>query len=160
MKITDYSKKRGEETQAAQALKVIMGTDDVDIRTIPAYRDAIEVAAESYDDDTALQYPCLYPAWAVGVAYGVDKRVRGEGGKLYKCIQAHTSQADWTPVAAASLWAVAGDPNEEWPAWSQPIGAHDAYAVGDKVAYDGKHWISDVDGNVWEPGVYGWLEDA
>ena len=70
----------------------------------------------------------------------------------------HTSQEDWTPEAAASLWAVTADPAEEWPAWSQPVGAHDAYNAGDKVSHNDKHWTSNQDGNVWEPSVYGWSE--
>ena len=57
-----------------------------------------------------------------------------------------------------ALWSKVGDPAEEWPAWSQPLGAHDAYNAGDKVSHNGKHWTSDTDGNVWEPGVYGWTE--
>lgn len=79
-------------------------------------------------------------------------------GKRIRCVQAHTSQADWTPDATASLWKKIGDPTEEWPAWSQPIGAHDAYNSGDKVSHNGKHWTSNIDANVWEPGVYGWTE--
>ena len=59
---------------------------------------------------------------------------------------------------AASLWSITSDPAEEWPEWSQPLGAHDAYAAGAKVSHNGKHWTSDLDGNVWEPGVYGWTE--
>lgn len=65
-------------------------------------------------------------------------------------------QADHPPVPATSLWSKIADPAEEWPEWSQPVGAHDAYQTGDKVAHDGEHWISAVDNNVWEPGVYGW----
>lgn len=68
------------------------------------------------------------------------------------------TEADWTPDATASLWKKIGDPTEEWPAWSQPIGAHDAYNSGDKVSHNGKHWTSNIDANVWEPGVYGWTE--
>ena len=49
-------------------------------------------------------------------------------------------------------------PAEEWPEWSQPLGAHDAYSKGAKVSHNGKHWISDLDANVWEPGQYGWTE--
>ena len=78
--------------------------------------------------------------------------------ELYRCLQDHTSQADWTPDAASSLWKATADPAEEWPAWSQPQGAHDAYAKGAKVLHSGKRWTSDVDNNVWEPGVYGWTE--
>lgn len=84
--------------------------------------------------------------------------IRQYNGELFRCVQAHTSQADWTPDATASLWKKIGDPTEEWPAWSQPIGAHDAYNSGDKVSHNGKHWTSNIDANVWEPGVYGWTE--
>lgn len=82
----------------------------------------------------------------------------GYGEKLYRCVQQHTSQAGWEPDKAASLWSVAADPAEEWPEWSQPLGAHDAYAKGAKVSHNGKHWVSDLDANVWEPGVSGWSE--
>ena len=79
-------------------------------------------------------------------------------GVLYKCVQEHTSQADWTPDVAVSLWSKTSDPAEEYPEWSQPIGSHDAYNTGDKVTYNKKHWISTCDNNVWQPGVYGWNE--
>ena len=59
-----------------------------------------------------------------------------------------------------SLWVSISDPAEEWPEWSQPLGAHDAYEQGAKVSHNGKHWSSDVAANVWEPGVYGWTEAA
>lgn len=106
---------------------------------------------------TASEHAELFAEWTYPIAYTVGQ-FRRHNGKLYKCVQAHTSQEDWTPDVSASLWSVAADPAEEWPAWSQPVGAHDAYAAGDKVSHNGKHWTSDVDGNVWEPGVYGWTE--
>lgn len=109
------------------------------------------------DAVTASEHADLFAEWAYPVAYTVGQ-LRRYNGKLYKCVQAHTSQADWTPDTAASLWSVAADPAEEWPAWSQPVGAHDAYAAGAKVSHNGKHWTSSVDSNVWEPGVYGWTE--
>ncbi len=118
-------------------------------------RPYIEKAAASLSDAEALEVPSLFPAWAAGTAYAADSRVE-HGGALYRCVQAHTSQADWTPPATPALWAAVS--LEEWPDWVQPLGAHDAYNVGAKVSHDGKHWSSDVDGNVWEPGVYGWSE--
>ena len=47
---------------------------------------------------------------------------------------------------------------DEWPEFVQPTGAHDAYNTGDKVTYNGKHYISTMDGNVWAPDAYpaGW----
>ena len=109
------------------------------------------------DEVTASEHAELFAEWAYPIAYTVGQ-LRCYNGKLYKCVQAHTSQADWTPDTSASLWSVAADPAEEWPAWSQPVGAHDAYAKGARVRHNGKHWTSNVDSNVWEPGVYGWTE--
>ena len=112
----------------------------------------------SIDAATAAEHAELFAPWATPVAYVVGNIRRYTDGKLYRCLQAHTSQADRTPDTASSLWAITADPAEEWPAWSQPLGAHDAYSAGAKVNHKGKHWTSTVDGNVWEPGVYGWTE--
>ena len=98
-----------------------------------------------------------FSPWAYPVNY-VTGNIRQYGGKLCRCLQDHASQADWTPDAAPSLWVQISDPSEEWPAWSQPLGAHDAYELGAKVSHNGKKWVSDVASNVWEPGVYGWSE--
>ncbi len=115
--------------------------------------------AGSIDDATAAEHAEFFAPWAYPVKYKTGN-IRRHGGKLYKCVQDHTSQEDWSPDTAASLWACTSDPAEEWPAWSQPIGAHDSYSTGAKVSHQDKHWISDTDGNVWEPGVYGWTEAA
>ena len=113
-------------------------------------RGLIEKAAVSLTDEDALNGIELFPAWKAGISYAVGDRVSYDR-TLYKVIQAHTSQADWTPAAAASLFVRVDDPAEEWPEWRQPTGAHDAYAKGAKVSHNSKHWISDVDSNVWEP---------
>lgn len=109
------------------------------------------------DDVTAGEHAEMFSPWAYPVAYKAGN-IRRHGGDLYRCLQDHTSQEDWTPDTAVSLWVRISDPAEEWPEWSQPVGAHDAYAAGDKVTHNGKHWVSDTDGNVWEPGAYGWTE--
>lgn len=113
--------------------------------------------AGSIDPVTAAEHADLFAEWAYPIAYTVGQ-IRRYNGTLYKCVQAHTSQSDWTPPAAPSLWSLTADPTEEWPEWIQPIGAHDAYDLGAKVSHNGKHWTSDVAANVWEPGVYGWTE--
>ncbi len=89
--------------------------------------------AGQIDDTTATENVSQFAPWTYPVAYAVGN-IRQYNGELFR------------------------DPAEEWPAWSQPIGAHDAYNSGDKVSHNGKHWTSNVDANVWEPGVYGWTE--
>lgn len=121
-------------------------------------RPIIEEATKSLSDETAINAPELFPKWK-SKAYPYKKENRVDYmGKLYKCLQDHTSQEDWTPDAAVSLWVEIADPSIEWPEWKQPTGAHDAYAKGAKVTHLFRHWTSDVDNNTWEPGAYGWTE--
>ena len=113
--------------------------------------------AGQIDTVTAEEHVELFAPWVYPADYKTGN-LRRHNGRLYKCIVDHTSQADWAPDVAVSLWVPTSDPAEEWLAWSQPVGAHDAYNTGDKVSHNGKHWTSNVDSNVWEPGVYGWTE--
>lgn len=100
----------------------------------------------------------MFPKWNPdGYDYFAGERVK-YNEMLYRCIQNHKSQADWTPDTAVSLWVAIDDPAIEWPEWKQPAGAHDAYMKGDKVSHNEKHWVSDIDNNVYEPSVYGWSE--
>ena len=124
-----------------------------------AIRAATQEMGRTAADDVALSCPALFDEWKAGVDY-VTGDIRKRNGNLYRCLQDRTSQEDWTPEAAVSLWVQIADPAIEWPDWVQPTGAHDAYAQGAKVTHNEKHWTSDVDNNVWEPGVYGWTEVA
>lgn len=120
-------------------------------------RRLIEKAAGSLTDEDALEAVELFPAWKPDTEYYVTERVR-YGDKLYRCEQAHTSQANWTPPDTPALWTEVAKPGEI-PVWKQPTGAQDAYMKGDKVHYptkDGPVYVSTVDDNTWEPGVYGW----
>lgn len=107
-------------------------------------------------DEQAETIPQLYPEWKAGTEYAVGKRVR-YADKLYRCVQAHTSQEGWEPPVTPALWTRTAAEGEI-PEWVQPTGAQDAYNKGDKVKHNGKTWESDVDANVWEPSVYGWSE--
>ena len=118
-------------------------------------RQLIEQLAVTLDDETALNGVELFPMWAIGRAYAAGDRVQ-HGGILYKCVQAHTSQADWTPDSTPALWVTVS--LDEYPEWVQPTGAHDAYNTGDKVSYNGKHHVCTVDANVYAPDIYGWVE--
>ena len=120
-------------------------------------RELIIKASVSLDDESALQGIELFPLWKTGVAYEVGDRIRYED-VLYKCVQAHTSQADWTPSISKALWVEVSI--DEFPEWKQPTGVHDSYMNGDKVSHLEKHWVSTMDYNVYEPSVYGWDEVA
>ena len=117
-------------------------------------RQLIEQLAVTLGDETALTGVELFPMWAIGRAYAAGDRVQ-HGGTLYKCVQAHTSQADWTPDSTPALWVTVS--LDEYPEWVQPTGAHDAYNTGDKVSYNGKHYVCTVDANVYAPDVHGWI---
>lgn len=118
---------------------------------------ASQINSLAVDDSTALRMREFYPLWEAGQDYTAGFRLR-YGGLLYKVLQAHTSQETWTPDAAPSLFAKVLIPDETViPAWEQPDSTN-AYAKGDKVTHKGKTWVSDVDNNVWEPGIYGWIE--
>lgn len=123
-----------------------------------ALRTAIDSAGAMLTDEQAATVPVIYPAWSGdGVSYAAGDRVL-YGTELYKCLQAHSSQATWTPTDAPSLWArvLIPDPTVI-PEWKQPDSVN-PYMKGSKVSYNGKIWVSDIDGNVWAPGVYGWSE--
>lgn len=120
-------------------------------------REMMHKAALSLDDGDALEAVELFPAWTADNAYELDERIR-YGEKLYRCVQAHTSQADWTPDVTPALWTEVAKPGEI-PVWKQPTGAQDAYRIGDKVHYPTKDdpvYICVSDYNVYAPNVYGW----
>ena len=108
-------------------------------------------------DEMSLEVPNLYPAWKEGVTYLTNERVLYDW-TLYKVLQEHTSQADWTPDITPALFTPIGLTEEGYPVWAQPTGEHDAYNTGDIVSYNDTLYISTIDGNVWSPDAYpaGW----
>ena len=124
----------------------------------------IKNAVADLDDEHSEAVKELFPFWGSDVEYHKEDKEKGipadrvqYGGLLYRCVQSHTSQSDWTPDITPALWVRTS--TEEWPEWIQPTGAHDAYPLGAKVSHNGKHWINTgKDGNEYEPGVWGWDE--
>lgn len=128
---------------------------------------ALQLFAASLDDEKAMEVAYIYDPWVVGKRYAVGEFVTyGTNSvgdpRLYKAVQAHTSQADWTPDLTASLFMAIGLDDAGHPVWSQPAGAHDAYNTGDVVNYNGTLYQSLVDGNVYSPDAYpaGWAKYA
>lgn len=121
-------------------------------------RPYIEKAAISLSDVDALEAVNLFPKWepSHGV-YHVDERVKYDN-ILYRCLQEHTAQEGWTPVAAPSLWAKVLIPDENVvPEWEQPDSTN-PYMIGDKVMYKGQVYESVINNNIWSPEAYpaGW----
>lgn len=157
--------------RANPAIGVMLWSNDLqgmvaDVEAFAAYikgeaeiKAAAHTAQRYVPDEVAFAQPrILFESWIGDGEDYVAGDIRMHGGDIYRCISGHTSQPDWAPDAAVSLWVRIADPAEEWPEWIQPVGGHDAYGIGAQVSHNGKHWASDVDGNVWEPGVYGWTE--
>lgn len=122
-------------------------------------KEAIDELLPILTDEQAEQVTNVHPSWAAGVAYAVGKRVKHDG-KLYRCVQAHTSQEGWEPPVTPAMW-VRTAPEGEIPVWVQPTGAQDAYNTGDKVHYpdaEGPVYVSLIDANVYSPETYpqGW----
>lgn len=120
-------------------------------------RHTIESLSANLDDTEALDNTELFPLWSEDGSYAINDRVRYDG-ILYKCVQTHSAQSDWTPDNSVSLWARVLIPEPDViPEWVQPDSTN-PYMIGDKVRHNDKVWISDIDYNVYEPGVAGWSE--
>lgn len=118
----------------------------------------LQELADTLTDEQAATVQQIYPEWVSTERYALDERVRYSDG-FYRCIQAHTAQADWNPAEAPSLWAAIIDatvvPVDGYPVWQQPTSTN-PYMAGDKVVHGDSIWVSTIDYNVWAPGVYGW----
>ena len=155
--ITEYMRRVSNAGDKIEIAKVLADTESISAQRAYQLRAAIEVAAESFTDDVAIEYPELIPAWKTDADYAIDQRVSYEG-IVYKCLQAHTSQADWTPTTASSLWTKVLIPDSDTiPEWEQPD-SENGYSKGDKVTYNGTVYESLIDNNVWSPDAYpaGW----
>ncbi|MBQ5481374.1 MAG: hypothetical protein IIT67_08055 [Clostridia bacterium] len=126
-------------------------------QVIQAVKKFLSTETEDLTDEDALDVAALYPTWASKI----DREVKaGErlwyDGKLYKVIQTHTASNLWTPDHTPAIYTEVSI--EEWPEWKRPTGAHDAYNKGDKVTYNGAHYVSLIDANVYSPDEYpaGW----
>ena len=122
-------------------------------------RDIVRQMGLTADDNYTAVNPFVLDEWITGKQYQIGDRCQYEG-KPYKVVQSHTSQEDWTPDLTPALFVEIS--YDEWPEWKQPTGTQDAYNKGDKVSYEGNHYISLIDGNVWSPTAYpaGWEKQA
>ena len=133
----------------------LMEPDFMDV--VLAVKKILSKESETLSDEEALEVAALYPTWIsmIGKEVTVGQRYWYDGD-LYKVVQTHTVQENWTPNTVPALFTKVSI--VEIPDWVQPSGAQDAYNTGDKVKHNGKTWESNTDNNVWEPGTYGWDE--
>jgi len=117
---------------------------------------------EQFDDTTVMEHAAMFPAWDINWT-GKAGTIMWDEGQLYRSLHEIGPGQNAKPSTTPSLWKRIGNPADEWPEWSAPIGTEDAYKMGDKVSHNGKKWICTAVGgdgvyNIWEPGVYGWSE--
>ena len=124
---------------------------------LDAVKKMLSPEAETLTDEEALEVAALYPTWASKIGENVSTGERlWYDGKLYKVVQNHTVQENWAPSDTPALYTEVSI--VEWPEFVQPTGSQDAYMTGDKVTFNGVHYVSLIDGNVWSPADYpaGW----
>lgn len=153
---------RGRQAEADQQAKDASEAKERQDIISAGYLSFVALAqAELLDEVTISEHASLFSVW--------DEHFTGKAGtiltdpddkNLYRSIHDVGPGQNTQPSKTPAMWTRIGDPTEEYPEWVQPIGAHDAYAKDDKVSHPHgeRNWTSDVDGNVWEPGVYGWTE--
>ena len=115
-------------------------------------RKAIDTFAKNQTDETLIDNKAAFMTWRAGLQVTAGQILRF-GDDIYRVIQPHTTQDDWTPDKTPALFNIVGGDWEEWEPGS--------YAKGTKRKRFGKKWVSNVDGNIWEPGaagVYTWDE--
>lgn len=126
------------------------------------YRRQMVAGAESLADEEALEVPLLYERWQPGRDCAAGTRLYHEG-KLWRVLMDHTSQEDWAPGIAPSLFAEVLIPDPEViPVWVQPDSTN-PYMRGDRVHFptaEDPVYESLIDGNVWSPAAYpaGWRQ--
>ena len=123
----------------------------IDIAVMAQLRHALEDFARSQCDEKARRYPSLFEAWRPGAGYSQDDRV-SFGGRLWRCLQSHLSQPDWTPEAAPSLWREAAAPGEYREIKSVMLST-EAFSAGEVGWYKNRDdlYRSLIDANVWTP---------
>lgn len=98
----------------------------------------IAVLSLDATDDQAVSMAALYPEWSGdGVGYTAPASIVMHGGALWRCLQTHTSQADWAPGAAPSLWSRIDLAPDGIRVWRPPTCAEDAWNQGDRCHHPG-----------------------
>lgn len=147
----------------------LVGTPDLSDTSAAQLRRSMQMFVEATitEESQMMEVADLYPSWEelletkkefdAGKVFKWGLNADGEP-QLWSFISAYTPQEIYTPDKDISHYKKIGVTEDGTPVWTQPLGATDAYKKGDEVSHKGKIWTSDLDGNVWEPGVYGWTQ--
>jgi hypothetical protein len=117
---------------------------------------ADKIIGEELSESKITSLAPLFDPWRPGIIVSVGDLYSWDG-TVVQCLQAHTTQSDWSPDAVPALWKIHRNTTTNPEPWVQPLGGHDAYQLGDLVTHNGQTWESTVNNNVWEPGIYGWI---
>lgn len=125
-------------------------TEPYEDEILQAVKRMLASSVEEMTDEEALEVAALFPTWAskIGEAVTAGERLWYDT-KLYKVLQDHTVQQDWTPDTAVSLYVEVSI--EEWPEIPEVITAENAFMTGDKGTWKGQHYICQMDNCVWNP---------
>ena len=148
------------EYQTLTPEDIVLWIIDLEDETgIEAQLDAAIAAIEFPQTSTGLPWQDSFPLWAIGVSVTVGYICTYQNVG-YECIQAHTTQSTWAPPATPALWVYYVPPSEGPQPWVQPLGSEDSYPLGAQVTHNGNLWTSDIEANVFEPGVSSWTDEG
>lgn len=124
---------------------------------------ALQITVQTFTESQALDIADLYPTWEAGKTYEPDYIVKygtkpNGKARIFRTVQGHKSQVTWAPGLVPALFKELGFTDSGVPIWVQPLGATDSYKINEIVMHNDKKWKSTAPNNVWEPGVYGWVE--
>lgn len=144
---------KGNEMFVKTENEVAISNLGIKIEDATEFRSAVNNIIEALSDEQASSALVLFPIWQVNKNYTSGERIR-YNNKIYKVLQDHTSQANWTPTFSPSLFTalLIDEESNNILNWVQPDSTN-SYKNGDKVYHNDKFWISTMDGNIWEPGA-------
>ena len=123
-----------------------------------AIRNSMNIVITTLTDEEAVNVIELYMPWKSGEVVAVDDMRRDEG-KLYRCLQTHTTQDDWHPASVPALWVEIA-PAGEYREIKDNMLSTEAFALGEIGWYQTKDnlYKSLIDANVYTPASYpaGW----